>query len=257
MGTRAVSSSKHTKSRLAVRVAHPSPSINQTAFSGLPCKSFFFCFSLFSVIHSHRNMNAAARVLQSRVTFLRLSKSYPKLPLASKWTLPARLFFFFSVISWLSLKDKHHMKLFTFLSRTFLRQLSLFSLFEWSINLFPSFPHEISNVEILSIFSEALMSANDKSSSQVAGILTMAESSKMAFLCSRELLRVGELLDICFLAGPLIYVLEDYVPCLWKQPWWIETLFFQKHYLFMGNNITMSVSSAEVNSCPKKNYTNK
>lgn len=138
------------------------------------------------------------------------------------------------------------MKLFPFLFQSFLSQLSLFSLFKWSINLFPSFPREISNLKILSILSEALMSANDKSSSQVAGILTMAEGSEMAFLCPRELLRVGELLDICFLAGPLIYVLEDYVPCLWKQPWWIEIVSFQKHYLFMGNNITTSVSSAKV-----------
>lgn len=58
------------------------------------------------------------------------------------------------------------------------------------------------------------MSANNKSSSQVSGIFAMAERSEMAFLCLRGLLRVGELLDVCFLAGPSIYVPGDYVLCL-------------------------------------------
>lgn len=102
------------------------------------------------------------------------------------------------------------MKLFAFLSPTFLSQLRK-SLFKSSVSLFPLFLHEISNFKILPIFSEALMSANNKSSSQVAGILATAESSEMAFLCLRGWLRVGKLVDICFLAGPLIYVLGDYV----------------------------------------------
>lgn len=72
------------------------------------------------------------------------------------------------------------------------------------MNLLPSFPHEIRNFKILSIFSEALMSANDKSSIQVAGILARAESTEMSFLCLRWLLRVGELLDLFFLTRPFI-----------------------------------------------------
>lgn len=48
------------------------------------------------------------------------------------------------------------------------------------------------------------MSANDKSSIQVARILATAESTEMSFLCLRGLLRVGELLEVFFLTGPLI-----------------------------------------------------
>lgn len=113
------------------------------------------------------------------------------------------------------------------------------------MNLLPSFPHEIRNFKILSIFSEALVSANDKDSIQVTGILATAESSEMSFLCLRGLLRVGKFLDLFFSHRTFNLGVERLCLMPLKAGTENKTVFFQSLTYLLEKTIT-AVSTAKI-----------
>lgn len=102
---------------------HPSLSVNHTAFSGYSIEAFLLVFPPL-LLTIATVMITLQLVLQQEELFLDFPNPSPRMSLVSKWTPPAR---HFSVISQLLLKDKQHMKLFSFLSPTFPSQVSLFS----------------------------------------------------------------------------------------------------------------------------------
>lgn len=98
MDTCAMSCTKHTKSKLAGRGGpYRTPSLPvRKPFSGLPGKSFSSCFSPSAVIHRHRDTGTQTlqpALFRQEGLFLDFPNPSPRVPLVSKWTLPARLFF--------------------------------------------------------------------------------------------------------------------------------------------------------------------
>lgn len=174
---------------------HPSLSVNQTAFSGYSTEAFLLVF-LPLLLTTATVMITLQLVLQQEELFLDFPNPSPRMSLVSKWTPPAR---HFSVISQLLLKDKQHMKLFSFLSPTFPSQVSLFS---HSSDLWIYYLHSLMKLGTSKSFPFSVKLwwvLMIKAAFRLLGFWQQLRAvAEMFFLCRRGLLRVGELLDLFF-----------------------------------------------------------